>query len=315
MNSKQRNVLVGLVVLLALGMLTFMLLIFAGRATALFVQHGIPITLNADRANGLNEGASISFRGVAVGKVTAIRLAGNNDQVILAGEVDAASPLPGNLIGLIQTSSPLSGGAEISLEQTGNEPNVASLAPHQVIQVHYVGSTLLPPEFAELATQIRKDNLIGHLDETVLSIEKQVNKAGLVLDSTQKFIGDPKLRDNVQVSIANIRHFSDNLQTLESNANSTIVDMHATVNRTSGHIDDLSRNLDGSVQKLGAVLDQFQSAAAKINNGQGTAGLLVNDPRLYNSLADTAKELDQTIADLQRLVQQWEQEGVTLKLH
>jgi phospholipid/cholesterol/gamma-HCH transport system substrate-binding protein len=305
MNSKQRNVLVGLVVMLALGMLTFMLLLFAGRATALFVTRGVPITLDADRADGLNEGAPILFRGVIVGQVTRIRRSENNEQVILSAEVDTTPPLPGNLTAQIKTAGALSTGAEITLEQTGDGSNAATLAPQAVIPATYVGFTLLPPELTDLANQIRRDNLVAHLDQSVIAIGTQVAKAGKVLDSMQAFIGDPKMRENVQISIANIRRFSDNLQTLETNANGTIVDMHATVNRTSGHIDDLSRNLDGSVQKLGAVLDQFQTAAAKINNGQGTAGLLINDPRLYNSLADTSKELDQTIADLQRLVQQW----------
>ena len=62
------------------------------------------------------------------------------------------------------------------------------------------------------------------------------------------------------------------------------------------------------------VLDQFQTAAAKINQGKGTAGLLINDPKLYESLVDVSKTLNATVADLQRLIQQWEQEGVPLKL-
>ena len=61
-------------------------------------------------------------------------------------------------------------------------------------------------------------------------------------------------------------------------------------------------------------MDQFQSIAEKVEKGQGTAGALVNDPKLYESLVDTSRELNLTIKDLQRLVQQWEQEGVTLKL-
>jgi DNA-binding Lrp family transcriptional regulator len=40
----------------------------------------------------------------------------------------------------------------------------------------------------------------------------------------------------------------------------------------------------------------------------------VNDPRLYESLVETAKELNATVSDLRRLVNQWEQEGVSLKL-
>ena len=298
MNSKQRNVLVGVVVLLALAIFTFMLLLFAGRATSLFVQHGIPITLDADRADGVNQGTPISFRGVTVGKITSVQLAGDDDKVTITGDVNAAANLPGNVVGLIRVTSPLSGGAEIALQQTSEGP-ATPLAANMVIPARYVGSTLLPPELTDLANQIRKDNVVGHLDQTVLAIEKQVNKAGQVMDSMQGIIGDPKMRANIQASIANVRQFSDNLQTLETNANGTITDVRSTVNRTQLHIDDLSRNLDQNMAKLGKVLDQLQTASAKINNGQGTAGLLLNDPRLYNSLADTSKELDATIADLQ----------------
>ena len=52
----------------------------------------------------------------------------------------------------------------------------------------------------------------------------------------------------------------------------------------------------------------------KINSGKGTAGQLVNDPKLYESLVDSSQELNATIKDLKRLVQQWEQEGISLKM-
>jgi hypothetical protein len=42
--------------------------------------------------------------------------------------------------------------------------------------------------------------------------------------------------------------------------------------------------------------------------------MLLNDPKLYQSLLDSSKELNATISDLRRLVEQWEQEGVSLKV-
>ena len=42
--------------------------------------------------------------------------------------------------------------------------------------------------------------------------------------------------------------------------------------------------------------------------------MLVNDPKLYQSLVDNSRELNATILDLKRLVEQWEQEGVSFKL-
>jgi hypothetical protein len=40
----------------------------------------------------------------------------------------------------------------------------------------------------------------------------------------------------------------------------------------------------------------------------------MNDPRLYQSLVDTSRELNATVTDLRLLIEQWEQEGVPLKL-
>ena len=44
------------------------------------------------------------------------------------------------------------------------------------------------------------------------------------------------------------------------------------------------------------------------------AQYVVNDPKLYESLVDSAKELNATISDFKRLVEQWEQEGISFKL-
>ena len=64
----------------------------------------------------------------------------------------------------------------------------------------------------------------------------------------------------------------------------------------------------------GIAAEWFQSMADKMDKGEGTIGKFVNDPRLYESLSDTSAELNLTVKDLHRLVQQWEQEGVSLKL-
>jgi hypothetical protein len=61
-------------------------------------------------------------------------------------------------------------------------------------------------------------------------------------------------------------------------------------------------------------LDHIQSITTKIDAGKGTAGQFINDPKLYQSLVDSSQQLNATIADLKRLVEQWEQEGVYFKL-
>jgi hypothetical protein len=62
------------------------------------------------------------------------------------------------------------------------------------------------------------------------------------------------------------------------------------------------------------LLASVQDITEKLNKGQGTAGQLLNDPRLYQALVDSAKQLSLTVGELRLLVEQWQQEGVGFKL-
>ena len=51
---------------------------------------------------------------------------------------------------------------------------------------------------------MRKQNLIPHLDETVVSIREQSEKAGQLLGSMQQLIGDDKTREDLRAAVTNI---------------------------------------------------------------------------------------------------------------
>lgn len=308
MSPRKRNVIVGVFVLIGLGIITWMVLFFAGRVAQLFAPPGIPITLVTTRADGLSDGSTVTYLGVQVGRVDSVRRAENNKDVMIAAHVDAHPPLPADLQGAIRVQSALGGTAEIELELTG--PPKGTLEPGARLQATYVGNSLLPPEVTQLATDLRRQQLIKHLDETIMSIRTQAEKAGAVLDSVQQVIGDPKLREDLRVSLANIRTVTERADRIGANLEQTSGDLEKTTQQTTALMSDVRV----AVARLGTTIDHFQSVAQKIDQGKGTAGLLVNDPRLYQGLIDTTRQLNLTIADLQRLIQQWEQEGVTLKL-
>ncbi len=102
---------------------------------------------------------------------------------------------------------------------------------------------------------------------------------------------------------ANLEKFSGDLHTISDEAHGAIGDVRKTVTNTDRQITD-------RLEQISKVLDDLHSITTKIDKGQGTAGLLVNDPKLYESLVDSSRELKTTIADFNRLVEQWEQEGV-----
>lgn len=310
MSPHKRNWIVGLVVLLGLGALAWMVLLFAGRLASIFAAPGLPISMKADRADGVSDGSTIRYLGTEVGRVLHVRRAPDNQSVIIDGEVNKEPPLPSNLHAVIQTQSAFGSAANISLELTGDKPSETHIAAGAQLVATYQGSSLLPKEVTQLAEDLRRQQLIQHLDQTVVSIREQSDRAGQLIVSLQSLLGDDKLRTNLQEAIANIRtatesaakaganldKFTGNLQNVSDQATATMSDVRV------------------AAVKLGGVLDRFESISNKVDKGTGTAGLLVNDPKLYQGLVDTTKELNLTIKDLQRVVLQWEQEGVTLKL-
>ena len=320
MSPYRRNILVGATVLGALITLGWMILKFGDRPARYFATPSQPISFTTDRADGLGEGSNITYRGVIVGRVKKVLRTDDGKEVIIEGEVDRAPPLPANVEGAIRQVSQLGGTSNIHLLLIGKEIK-GSLAPDAKLKAHYEGLSLFPPEFNDLAVeltatarQLREQNVIGN-------INTQITKAGQLLESANALIGDPKLREDVKATLASLRQTSETVQKIApkldkiaDDASVTMGDVRTTVKSANANIDSIGKQLTARMEQISKTLDTFQSIAAKIDNGQGTAGQLVNDPKLYQALVDSATQLNLTIADLNRLVEQWEQEGMSFKL-
>jgi phospholipid/cholesterol/gamma-HCH transport system substrate-binding protein len=331
LSPSRRNVLVGITVMGSLIVLGWMLLKFGTAPVKLFQQSKeMQVTFISNRTDGLSVGSQVLYRGVPVGEILTLRNDDNQEDVVITARLNDKPLLPANVEGIIRTQSLISGTAAMSLELIGGEDAKpqGTLTPNNTIRARYVGSELIPPSIGTLATElgkttqeIRDARLVAHLDETVRS-------AAEVLKSLKDYVDDPKLKENLTVSIANLRDvtetakrsaaniekFSGNLQKVTDQATDTLTDVRTTVHKTGDNVDQLTQQMDDRLLQISKLLDSFQSIASKIDKGQGTAGLLINDTKLYESMVDTSKQLNATITDLQRLVEQWEQEGVYLKL-
>ncbi|MDB5305753.1 MAG: Mammalian cell entry related domain protein [Phycisphaerales bacterium] len=319
MSSRKRNIITGAVVLFALGALAWMTMQFTGRAMAIFKPRGMPIVFSSNRGDGLSDGSPVLYRGVQVGKVTAVRRMPDNEHVRVDAEVNDDPPLPRNISGEIRTQSQLSSSSQINLEVVGQPQG--RLEPYEEVPVRYVGNSIFPPELSDLLGNVRRQQLVEHVDQAIVSLRIQIEKAGKVMDDVQQLTGDGKLQNDLRAAVANVRSateradkISANLETLTNNANATVGDVRTVVAKTGDNVDHLTRQVSDSVDKLGKVLNQFEQASAKLNSNKGTAGALLNDPKLYDELTDTAHELNVVATSLQRLIDQWEHEGVSLKL-
>ena len=329
MSPYRRNVLVGAVVLIGLGVLGWMVLKFANQAANFFLGgDGTRATLRAERADGVAEGSGVTYRGMTVGRVVKVyRRPDSPAHVYVDVLVDSQPPLPSNLKAYIRASSLLGASATISLEEDGQSNGQALVSGGPPLEAEYSGL-----EFSEvtgLFADIRQRKLIQHADEAITSIQAQAERAGKLLDSANELVADPKMRDDLHKAVANVREateqanrigaslekFSGKLEKISADTSATVGEVRVTVAESRKNLDELSKQISGRVDQVAGALENLQAVTAKIDKGEGTAGALVNDPKLYQSLVDTSEELNLTVASLRRLIEQWEQEGVTLRLN
>ena len=326
MSNYRRNVLVGATVLGALLMLGWMILRFGATLATPFADKMMPVRFITERADGLSEGSAVVFRGVTVGRVDDVERDPDQIHVYVNGEVDVNPPLPGKVTAKIRQGSILGSGSTLVLE--ADPDSSGDLKPNTLIQADFVGLDLFPPEIKSLSTelaatvkQFQDANLVGNLNDRVAQAGKMMDAAQKTLTSFNALVGDPKMREDVQASLANIREASENVRRVTGTAdqvaaklNTAVTTINETATSTQAHIDDLTKLADARLEEASATLKQVAEITAKINDGKGTAGMLVNDPKLYAGLVDTTNELNATVKDLQRVILQWEQEGVTLKV-
>src|SRR5438093_1329704 len=243
MSPNKRNVLVGIVVLASLGILAWMILKFANRAAEFFLTKGTRIEIAADRADGLSDGSAIYYRGVNVGRVLGVRLADNN-RVVIEAILEPGPTVPLNVEGFIRTGNLLSATASVFLEPIPGKPFGRNIESGDVLHATLPkGSAIIPDEFGAVARSIQEQQLIKHLDETVITVRAQAENAGKLMDSLRDLVSDEKMRTDLRAAVANVRQatekaneigdkldtFSSSLNDLSKQSSAALTDVRATI--------------------------------------------------------------------------------------
>lgn len=344
MSPYKRNWFVGGTVLLALVTLGFLIIIFGGSLGSMFSGEKTPIIFKADRGDGISEGSAIKYLGPQVGTVKRVELVLDSvpNHVLIYAEIEKTMPLPANISANIKIPNFLGAGAVIELEVPKSGASATKLAAGTIIEAKYVGLGVLPAEFTDLASEMtnavkefRRADVLGDLKIAVNNFNSQITKAGQVMDSVQTVIGDQAVQgdiktalakfreaaDNASAVTANFRTISEKLAPLPENANAAVTDIRTatadareTIKATEARIADVSAQLNANLEKLALVMDDMKSITGKIDQGDGTLALLLNDPKLYEQIVVGTETINVTVKDIQRVIRGFEEDGVPLKL-
>jgi phospholipid/cholesterol/gamma-HCH transport system substrate-binding protein len=330
MSTYRRNVLVGVVMLAALVMLGWMILRFGGMVAQPFAGEMIRIQFVTDRAEGVSDGSGVYFRGVNVGRVVRVELDKQNlTDIRLHAEVEAAFPLPAGMTARIRQASLLGSGARVEFITNGEvKPGGPLLKSGDEVRAQFVGLEFFPEEIKNLSTelsasarQFREANVVGKLNDRLDEVGQVLQEARKTLDSANQIVANEQVRADILASIENVKASTANIRAVTERADKITTKMEGAVDNidkaslnAQSDLDAIAKATKMRLEEVAGVVQKANAIATKINDGTGTAGQLINDPKLYQGLVDTTAELNLTIKDLRRLVQQWEEEGVPLKL-
>lgn len=313
--------------LIALGMLGWMILRFGGQIAQPFAGEMIKIRFVSDRADGVSDGSGVYYRGVNVGRVVKVTRDPNLTDIWIDAEVETQPPLPGGVTAVIKQSSLLGSGSRIELLIPPDLSN-GNLQAGAEIRAEFVGLQFFPEEIKNLslevaaaAKQFREANVVGNLNARLNEVGDVLIETRKTLENANKIVADDKVRADIMTAIENIKTSSENVRSVTERADKIAAKMESAVDNidqtsktANTELTDIAKLTKTRLEELASIVQQANEITAKINKGDGTAAKLVNDPKLYEGLVDTTRDLNATVKDLQRLVQQWEQEGVTLKL-
>jgi ABC-type transporter Mla subunit MlaD len=328
-----------------------MIVQFGGRLGALTSGKTYPVLVLAPRANGLSEGAPVQYLGLPVGRVERIVLDKSRTGFNVELRINQGSNLPANLTATIRSVNPISGASAVVLEPIGSvaEGSLEALEGQRLIEAQVASSSIVPDDISALADELRLAVEEFRSSGMIDNVNRQVEQVGELARSMNDLIGDEELRGDVKASVSSIREaaasaervgkqmeeFATRLQAMQEDASAILTevrDISSQAKTTAQHadeaivstqrqveaagknVDEISRELIARLEQMNGILGDVQSITAAIDDGKGTAGKFVHDDRLYEALVINMQVLETTIQTTNRLLEQWEQEGIRLRL-
>lgn len=284
-----------------------------------------PVLARFRDVGSVRVGAAVVLRGVRAGRVERIEL-GRDGWVELAMAMEPGVELPRDPVVLLNESS-LFGEWQATITEESAIPHDEALE-RQIAEARRAGPDMLPgatlPDIAQLTA------VAGRIAGDVASVAGRVevafdDQAARELRSSIRNFAtlSAALAQTVRVQSRNLDALSGDLrlgmsrlagsaetvqrvaQRIDSSTSTgevrRIVDDVATaavrLKETSEEVRSMSRQLTRSQGRLESLLLTSDSVMLKINAGQGSLGLLVNDPALYRRSDSLVTELRGLVAD------------------
>lgn len=134
--------------------------------------------------------------------------------------------------------------------------------------------------------QIIDANSQQHLKSTIANLDKTM------ADFTQFAQELNAQRSKIATLLNNLNGFSDNLNKNNATINNVLKNAETTTSKLS------KLDLENTVAELKTTLDGLQTTLDKVNHGNGSLALLMNDDKLYKNLKNTLSTANNLLYDI-----------------
>ncbi len=157
--------------------------------------------------------------------------------------------------------------------------------------------------------------LMGSVQSLVPAVAAMLPKVDSILSSVNMLLADPALRaslHNIQTISSNLAVTSAGLNRLVAEANGKVPGILSKADYAMGkagstldNADRLSANLAEldvaqTLAKVDRTLDNVECVTRQLNSPNGSLGLLMRDPGLYNNMNSTVRAADSLLTDLKK---------------
>jgi phospholipid/cholesterol/gamma-HCH transport system substrate-binding protein len=287
---------IGIIVTLAIAATIWGLNYLKGRNLLTSVDHYSTVY---SEIGGLEKNSKIFINGYRVGQVGEIKFnsqEGGSLNVILEIRKDFNIPLYSTAV---LYDADFMGTKAIRIELSSND------------EFHTPGDTI---------QSVIKPGLTQQLEQQLLPVKDQATSIMVTFDSlitAVQYVFDRESADHLKASIESLEQsligieemvasdgkltrMIDHLESITQNLKQHNQQLASAMSNIESITDSIAKSeLKSTINNASLTLQQTHQILEKINNGEGTVGLLVNNDTLYHNLEALSRELDLLLKDLQ----------------
>lgn len=294
--QRQRNMIVGIFVILALMAFLWMLWRFRDLPLAAGKLRSFEVLVYFPEVPGVQKDTPVQYCGYQVGRVLNVappRRYDGADEVRHRVGVTIAidkqfADIPSYADIQILKRGLGSSYIEIKLDPEKRTKPVAFLEDQMVLS----GSVGMASEFFPPDVQKKLENLVDSI--TLLS-----NNANAIIGDT----------DNQ----ANIKSMLENMDTATAQAKATLESFQKFSDVSTDKAEVLGDKLAEMAETFDGALSELRQVLAKMESGEGTAGKMLNDGRLYENLLESSQELQMALEQLKEWAADAREKGIRIK--